>query len=172
MSTLQQEVTMFSVGILTVSDKGAMGEREDGSGRLLHQLIEVLPGKVRVYEIVPDEAEEIRLQLISFCDKWKVDLVLTTGGTGVSPRDVTPEATADVIEHLIPGMGEIMRIEGYRKNPKSILSRGIAGIRNKTLIVNLPGSPRAVRENFEILLPALPHAIEKMKGEGGECGMP
>ncbi|MFQ5580056.1 MAG: molybdenum cofactor biosynthesis protein B [Nitrospiria bacterium] len=163
---------MFSVGILTVSDKGAIGKREDGSGQLLHQLTEALPGKVCVYKIVPDEVEEIRNQLISYCDTLKVDLVLTTGGTGVSPRDVTPEATEEVIDRLIPGMGEVMRIEGYRKNPRSILSRGIAGIRNNTLIVNLPGSPRAVRENFEILLPALPHAIEKMKGKGGDCGKP
>jgi len=163
---------MFTVGILTVSDKGAVGKREDASGLLLHQLVDQLPGKVAVYQVVPDEKEMIRNQLLSFCDRWNVDLVLTTGGTGVSPRDVTPDATQEVIDRLVPGMGEIMRIEGYRKNPRSIISRGIAGIRKKTLIVNLPGSPRAVRENFEILLPALSHAIEKMKGEEGECGTP
>lgn len=163
---------MFSVGILTISDKGAAGKREDASGTLLHQLVDQLPGKVTVYQVVPDEKEEIQSQLISFCERWKVDLVLTTGGTGVSPRDVTPEATLAVIERLVPGMGEIMRMEGYRKNPKAILSRGIAGVRKKTLIVNLPGSPRAVRENFEILLPALSHAIEKTRGEEGECGAP
>ena len=163
---------MFTVGILTISDKGAVGKREDASGLLLHQLVDQLPGKVAVYQVVPDEKEMIRNQLLSFCDRWNVDLVLTTGGTGVSPRDVTPDATQEVIDRLVPGMGEIMRIEGYRKNPRSIISRGIAGIRKKTLIVNLPGSPRAVRENFEILLPALSHAIEKMKGEEGECGAP
>lgn len=161
---------MFSVGILTISDKGSAGQREDASGLLLHQLIDQLPGKVTVYQVIPDEIEIIRNQLISFSDRWQVDLVLTTGGTGVSPRDVTPEATQAVIDRLIPGMGEVMRMEGYRKNPKAIISRGIAGIRKKTLIVNLPGSPRAVRENFEFLLPALPHAIEKMKGDEGECG--
>ncbi|TAK09621.1 MAG: MogA/MoaB family molybdenum cofactor biosynthesis protein, partial [Candidatus Manganitrophaceae bacterium] len=139
---------MFSVGILTISDKGAAGKREDASGLLLHQLVDQLPGKVTVYQVVPDESEEIQKQLIAFCDRWKVDLALTTGGTGVSPRDVTPEATMEVIDRLIPGMGEIMRMEGYRKNPKAIISRGIAGIRKKTLILNLPGSPRAVRENF------------------------
>lgn len=163
---------MFTVGILTISDKGAAGKREDASGLLLHQLVDQLPGKVTVYQVVPDEIEEIQKQLISFCDRWKVDLVLTTGGTGVSPRDVTPEATREVVDRLVPGMGEVMRMEGYRRNPKAILSRGIAGIRKKTLIINLPGSPRAVRENFEILLPALPHAIEKMIGEEGECGAP
>jgi molybdenum cofactor synthesis domain-containing protein len=161
---------MFSVGILTISDKGSVGEREDASGLLLHQLVDQIPGKVTVYQVVPDEKEIIRNQLISFCDRWNVDLVLTTGGTGVSPRDVTPDATEEVIERLIPGMGEIMRVEGYKKNPRSIISRGIAGIRKNTLIVNLPGSPRAVRENFEILLPALSHTIEKMKGDQGECG--
>ncbi len=161
---------MFSVGILTISDKGAVGEREDASGLLLHQLVDQIPGKVAVYQVVPDEKEMIQNQLISFCDRWNVDLVLTTGGTGVSPRDVTPDATEAVIDRLVPGMGEIMRVEGYKKNPRSIISRGIAGIRKKTLIINLPGSPRAVRENFEILLPALSHTIEKMKGDPGECG--
>jgi molybdenum cofactor synthesis domain-containing protein len=163
---------MFSVGILTISDKGAAGQREDASGLLLHQLVNQLPGKVTVYQVIPDEKEAIQSELIAFCDRWKVDLALTTGGTGVSPRDVTPEATMQVIDRLIPGMGEIMRMEGYRKNPKAIISRGIAGIRKRTLIVNLPGSPRAVRENFEILLPALPHAIQKMIGEEGECATP
>ncbi|MFY9270437.1 MAG: MogA/MoaB family molybdenum cofactor biosynthesis protein [Candidatus Manganitrophaceae bacterium] len=163
---------MFSVAILTVSDKGAAGQREDGSGLLLHQLVEQLPGKVVAYEVVPDEKEVIQNRLSFFCDQTRVDLVLTTGGTGLSPRDVTPEATLAVIDRLVPGMGEIMRIEGYRKNPKAILSRAVAGVRKKTLIVNFPGSPRGVRENFEILLPTLPHAIEKMKGEEAECGAP
>lgn len=164
--------TMFTVGILTISDKGSAGKREDASGLLLHQLVDQLPGKVTVYQVIPDEKEAIQNQLISFSDRWKVDLVLTTGGTGVSPRDVTPEATMQVLDRLIPGMGEVMRMEGYRKNPKAIISRGIAGVRKQTLIVNLPGSPRAVRENFEILLPALPHAIEKMKGDEEDCGIP
>lgn len=161
---------MFSVGILTISDRGAAGEREDGSGRLLHELVEKLPGKVVVYKVIPDEKEAIQKHLISFSEEWHADLVLSTGGTGVSPRDVTPDATQDVIDTLIPGIGEIMRMEGFRKNPLAVISRGIAGIRGKTLIVNFPGSPRAVRENFEILLPILPHAIEKMQDIGGDCG--
>jgi len=161
---------MFSVGILTVSDKGSLGEREDLSGRLLHELVAALPGKVTVYEIVPDDRAAIQKRLLSFCDSSQLDLVLTTGGTGISPRDVTPEATEELLDYIIPGIGEIMRMEGYRINPRAIISRAIGGVRGKTLVVNLPGSPRAVRENFEILLPALPHAIEKMKGEGGDCG--
>jgi len=161
---------MYAVGILTISDKGAAGTREDESGRLLHEWVEALPGKVVVYKIIPDEAETIREQLVSFSDGGKVDLVLTTGGTGVSPRDVTPEATQSVIDYLIPGLGEIMRMEGYRKNPRAVISRAIAGVRGRTLIVNFPGSPRAVRENFEILLPILPHAIDKMQGSNADCG--
>ncbi|HLG23035.1 MAG TPA: MogA/MoaB family molybdenum cofactor biosynthesis protein [Candidatus Manganitrophaceae bacterium] len=163
---------MYTVGILTISDKGAAGKREDAGGLLLHQLVERLPGKVVVYQVVPDEEEAIRSGLLSFCDEWGVELAITTGGTGVSPRDVTPEATLQVIERLIPGMGEIMRIEGFRKNPRAIISRGVAGIRKKTLIINLPGSPRAVRENFELLLPSLSHAIDKIKGDDAECGAP
>ncbi|MFQ5598110.1 MAG: molybdenum cofactor biosynthesis protein B [Nitrospiria bacterium] len=161
---------IFSVGILTVSDKGAAGTREDGSGRLLHELVETLPGKVVVYKIVPDEKAAICKEMILFSDEWRVDLIFSTGGTGLSSRDVTPEATQEVLDGVIPGIGEIMRVEGYRKNPRAVISRGIAGVRGRTLIVNLPGSPKAVRENFEILFPLLPHAIEKIQDTGGECG--
>ncbi|MFQ5543035.1 MAG: molybdenum cofactor biosynthesis protein B [Nitrospiria bacterium] len=168
----QDTRTMILVGILTVSDKGAIGERSDGSGQLLHQLLEPLPAKVTVYKIVPDEKKIIQEQLISFSDDKKVDLILTTGGTGISPRDITPDATQEVIDSLIPGVGEIMRTEGYKKNPRAIISRGIAGVRGRTLIINFPGSPRAVRENYEIILPALAHMIEKIKGTGGDCGSP
>lgn len=161
---------MFSVGILTISDKGCAGEREDLSGRLLRELVAALPGKVLVYQVVPDDKEAIQKQLLAFCDEWRVDLVLTTGGTGISPRDVTPDATKEVVDYIVPGIGEVMRMEGYRINPRAIISRGIGGVRGKTLLINLPGSLPAVRENFEILLPALPHAIEKMRGEGGDCG--
>ncbi len=161
---------MFTVGIITISDKGAAGLREDGSGRLLHELVASFPAKVGAYEIIPDEKEAIRKALLAFADDVKVDLILTTGGTGISPRDLTPGVTADVIDTLIPGIGEIMRVEGYRLNPRAVISRGIAGLRGQTLIVNFPGSTRAVRENFEILFPVLPHAIEKMQGLGGDCG--
>lgn len=161
---------MISVGILTISDKGSAGQREDESGRLLHALVETLPGKVVVYRIIPDDRTAIREALISFSDEWHANLVLTTGGTGISPRDVTPDVTEKVIDYSIPGIAEVMRMEGYKINPRAIISRAVAGVRGKTLIVNFPGSPRAVRENFEMLLPVLPHAIEKMLGENADCG--
>ncbi len=161
---------MISVGILTMSDKGSAGKREDESGRVLHEMVETLPGKVVIYKVIPDDRTAIRESLISFSDEWHANLVLTTGGTGISPRDVTPDVTEKVIDYLIPGIGEIMRMEGYKINPRAIISRAVAGVRGKTLIVNLPGSPRAVRENFNILLPVLPHAIEKMLGEESDCG--
>ncbi|MBI3359466.1 MAG: MogA/MoaB family molybdenum cofactor biosynthesis protein [Nitrospirae bacterium] len=161
---------MYSVGILTISDKGAAGEREDQSGRLLHQLVEALPGKVICYEIVPDEQEKIQEKLILFCDQRDLHLILTTGGTGPSPRDVTPEATQEVIRRSLPGMAEVLRMQGYQRNPMAILSRGVAGIRDKTLIVNLPGSPQAISEGWALLLPVLPHCLDKMLGDQSECG--
>ena len=161
---------MITIGILTISDKGSAGTREDESGRLLHDLVETIQGKVVVYRIVPDEKEKIREQLIAFSDEFQANLVLTTGGTGISPRDVTPGVTESILDYVIPGIGEIMRMEGYKINPRAIISRAVAGVRGKTLIVNLPGSPRAVRENFDMLFPVLPHAIEKMLGDEGDCG--
>jgi molybdenum cofactor synthesis domain-containing protein len=163
---------MVRVGVLTISDKGSAGEREDASGALLRELIKKLPAEVVHYQILPDERDRIRAELIRLSDQLRLDLILTTGGTGVSPRDVTPEATEEAIERLIPGMGELMRMEGYRQNPRAIISRGIAGIRGRTLIINLPGSPRGVRENFEILLPALPHTLEKIRGDEADCAKP
>ncbi len=160
---------MFTVGIITISDKGAAGLREDGSGLLLHELVLTFPAKVIAYKIVPDEKEDIRKALLAFSDDVQADLILTTGGTGISPRDLTPGVTEGVIDTLIPGIGEIMRIEGYRLNPRAVISRGIAGLRGRSLIVNFPGSPRAVRENFEILVAVLPHAIEKMQDKSGDC---
>lgn len=159
-----------TVGILTISDKGASGEREDKSGLLLHQLIEKLPGKVICYEVVPDEKEKIVEKLLLFCDCKHLHLVLTTGGTGPAPRDVTPEATQQVIRRPMPGIAELMRMQGYQKNPMAILSRGLAGIRDKTLIINLPGSPKAVSEGWECILPVLPHALQKMLGDQSDCG--
>lgn len=163
---------MIKVGILTISDKASVGTREDTSGALLHQLVAELPAEVVYYKIIPDEREEIQGHLANLADKQKLDLVLTTGGTGVAPRDVTPEATEGVIERLVPGMGEAMRMEGFRRNPRAIISRGIAGIRGRTLIINLPGSTRGVRENFAVLQPALPHTLEKIHGDEGDCGKP
>jgi len=160
---------IFTVGILTISDKGFAGIRDDQSGLLLHRLIETVPGKVTCYEIVPDEKNKIRERLIAFCDQSRVNLLLTTGGTGPAPRDVTPEATETVIERNLPGIAEMLRMKGYQKNPRSILSRGISGIRGGTLIINLPGSPKACQEGMELLLPILPHALEKILGDERDC---
>jgi molybdenum cofactor synthesis domain-containing protein len=122
------------------------------------------------YAVVPDEKEIIAEKLAQWSDKGKTDIILTTGGTGLSPRDVTPEATLSVVERLVPGISEAMRIESLKKTSRAMLSRAVAGTRKKTLIINLPGSPKAVRECLEVVLPVLPHAVEIIKGEVGECG--
>jgi molybdenum cofactor synthesis domain-containing protein len=122
--------------------------------------------------IIPDEKDQIRLTLIDLCDNKKLDLVVTTGGTGVTPRDVTPDATLEVIERVLPGMAEAMRQESLKKTPHAMISRAVAGIRGQTLIINLPGSPRGVRENLAVILPALKHALEKIRGDETECATP
>jgi molybdopterin adenylyltransferase len=160
---------MFSVGILTLSDKGSRGEREDLSGQEIRQVISRLPAKVEAYEVIPDEEEMIVQKLIDYVDRRKLDLVLTTGGTGLSPRDVTPEATRRVLDKEIPGMAEAMRAEGMKITPTAMLSRAAAGIRCRSLIVNLPGSPQAVRENLTVILPVLKHALEKVQGDPADC---
>jgi molybdenum cofactor synthesis domain-containing protein len=159
----------MKVGILTISDKGARGEREDRSGPAVREMIEAAGGEVVRTAIVPDEQADIRKVLIAWSDEG-LDLVLTTGGTGFSPRDWTPEATKAVIERETPGLPEAMRRAGAERTPTAILSRGVAGIRKSTLIVNLPGSERAVRESLAAILPALPHGIEVLKGAASECG--
>ena len=161
---------MITVGILTMSDKGSRGEREDLSGKEIERMLKNLPAEVKAYEIIPDEADIIRSKLIEFVDRKKLDLILTTGGTGVSPRDVTPEATRAVIEKELPGMSEAMRAESLKKNPNAMISRAVCGIRKNSLIINLPGSPKAVRENLAVVLPAIHHAVEKIKGSQEECG--
>lgn len=163
---------MFSTGILTVSDKGSRGEREDLSGPEIRRLVAGLPAQVVVSEVVPDEEEQIARKLIEYADEKSLDLVLTTGGTGLSPRDVTPEATRRVLDREIPGIAEAMRTEGLKITPLAMLSRAVAGVRCRTLIINLPGSPGAVRENLAVLLPVLKHALEKIQGDPRECGRP
>jgi len=163
---------MIRTAIITLSDKGAKGEREDESGRAIREMVAVIGSDVRHYAVLPDERQIITAELSRLADSGEIDLILTTGGTGVAPRDVTPEATREVLDRELPGMAEAMRAESLRKTPHAMISRAVAGIRKQTLIVNLPGSPRAVRENLAVILPALPHAIEKIKGDPSDCARP
>jgi len=156
--------------IITLSDKGAAGERVDESGKVIREMIGAINASPDHYEILPDDIDRIIESLKRLSDSGAIDLILTTGGTGVAPRDVTPEATLAVIDRMLPGMAEAMRAESFKKTPHALISRAVAGIRKQTLIVNLPGSPKAVRENLAVILPALPHAVEKMKGDPADCG--
>lgn len=162
----------FQAGVITVSDKGSRGEREDLSGKEVVRLLEELPISVRETVIIPDEQDQIRQTLIELADGKKLDLIVTTGGTGVTPRDVTPDATLEVIDKALPGMAEAMRQESLKKTPHAMISRAVVGIRGQTLIINLPGSPRSVRENLAVVLPALKHALEKIRGDETECATP
>lgn len=159
----------YRLGVIVASDKGAAGERQDGSSQVIEELAGFL-GTIAERMVIPDDEEMISNELKRMADESSVDLIFTTGGTGLSPRDVTPEATLKVIDRLAPGFTEVMRSEGLKKTPHAMLSRAVAGIRGRTLIINLPGSPRAVKENLNVILPALPHALEIVTGHGGECG--
>ncbi len=147
-------------GILTLSDRSARGERADSSGPALARLIEAEGWSLAKQAILPDDESAIREMLISWVDSNEIDVILTTGGTGFSPRDVTPEATRAVIEREAPGLAEAMRAESLRITPHAMLSRIVAGIRGKTLIVNLPGSPKGAMENLQVILPVLEHAVK------------
>ncbi len=161
---------MIRVGLLTCSDKGARGERPDTSAEAIKALLSGELYRIECYAVVPDEPEAITARLVDWCDREGLDLILTTGGTGLTPRDVAPESTLAVLERQVPGIAEAMRAASLAKTPHAMLSRGVAGVRGQTLIINLPGSPKAVRENLEVVLPALPHALEKIKGSPRECG--
>ncbi|AKN30735.1 cytoplasmic protein [Clostridium carboxidivorans P7] len=160
---------MIKTAIITVSDKGSRGEREDGTGEALKNMLDPNYYSIDYYKIIPDELDKIVEELVYLSDDLKVNLVLTNGGTGFSKRDVTPEATMKVIKKYVPGIGEVMRSESLKVTPKAALSRAIAGIRNDTLIINLPGSPKGAVENLQAVLPALPHGIDILTGKASEC---
>lgn len=159
----------FRAAVITVSDKGSRGERTDASGPELAAILETHGMEIVSRLVIPDEREMISQALIELADSNNIDLILTTGGTGVSPRDVTPDATRDVIDKEIPGMAEEMRRQSGLVTPTAMISRAIAGVRGRTLIINLPGSPRGARENLSFVLGALNHAIEKIQGDERDC---
>jgi len=157
---------MIRVAVVTVSDSCSRGEREDVSGRTIE---ETLPGDgfaVAARGVLPDDRAAIAAELVRLAGRGDIDLVLTTGGTGFGPRDVTPEATTSVCDRMIPGFGELMRMEGFKRTPNAVLSRAVAGIRGGTLVINLPGSPKAVRECLDLFLGLLPHAMLMLRGGG------
>jgi len=157
---------MIKAAILTISDSCAQGKRTDTSGQTIREMLDDAKFEVVEMAVVPDDRRAISEALVRFSDQKGVEIVLTTGGTGLGPRDVTPEATASVCERMAPGLSEILRSQGYKRSPNAVLSRGVAGLRKSTLIINLPGSPKAVRESLEIILDLLPHAVAMMHGGG------
>lgn len=164
------KVDYFNVAILTVSDSRSEGRGMDESGDFLKQAFLKAGYNIKSRDIVADDIDVIAGLLRSYADREGIDLVVTTGGTGFSPRDVTPEATLKVLHRSFPGISEILRMQGMEKTPFAILSRGVSGIRYKTIIINLPGSLKAVREGFEVLEPVIMHAIKKLNGDKGQCG--
>ena len=163
---------MYKVGIITASDKGSKGERVDVSGQVIKEMVTAAGYEVVSLKVVPDEREDLSLEMIRLADIVGVHLILTTGGTGFSKRDVTPEATKSVIEREAPGIAEAIRYNSLQITPKGMLSRGLAGIRGETLIINLPGSPKAVRESLEYILTPVFHGLQILIGDDAECGQP
>lgn len=160
----------WKAAVITLSDKGAKGQRVDESGMLIKRMLEEAGYEIAGYSLLPDEQQLIEKELIRFSDEEKVDLILTTGGTGFSPRDCTPEATLNVATKNVPGIAEAMRYASLQITPRAMLSRAVSVIRGETLIINLPGSPKAVKENLEYILPSLSHGLGILKGVSGECG--
>ncbi len=156
-------------GVICVSDRCSKGLCQDKSGEAIKEILSP-SGETVYYEIVPDEKVIISLAIIKGADTYGCDVIFTTGGTGLAPRDVTPEATKAVTEREVPGISEAIRLRSLDITPKAMLSRAVSGIRGKTLIINLPGSPKAVREALEVVLPVLPHAVETLSGETVSCG--
>jgi molybdenum cofactor synthesis domain-containing protein len=163
------EETRLKAGVLTMSDKGSRGERVDESGKLAGRMLEESGFIIAEYKIVPDRVDDITGTIKEWCDKKKLSLIVTSGGTGLSPTDVTPQAMIKILDFEVPGMAEAMRAESLKKTPHAMISRAMAGVRGTTLIVNLPGSPKGVKENLEVVLPALKHAISKLSGDDGDC---
>ncbi len=161
----------LKVGIITASDKGSRGEREDLSAKVIEEMMEGIGGRVADYALVPDELPILKRCLSEMADAG-LDIILTTGGTGLGPRDVTPDATLQVIERQVPGIAEAMRMVSLEKTSRAVLSRAVAGTRGRTIIINLPGSPKAVRECLGVVLDALPHAIEVLRGDSEDCARP
>lgn len=161
---------MYRVGIITASDKGSKGERVDESGPKIKKIVSSFGYKVVYYKVLPDDKDMISSEMKQLCDENIVDLILTTGGTGFSKRDNTPEATLEIAEKLVPGVSEAIRSYSMQFTPKAMLSRGVSVIRKKTLIINMPGSPKAVKESMECIMPALNHGIDILKGSANECG--
>ena len=160
----------LKVAVITASDKGYRGEREDRSGKYIIDYFREKGWEITEYSILPDEKEVIKNKLIDICDGKKANLILTTGGTGFSPRDITPEATMEIIEKEAPGFSEIIRIEGQKKTPRAILSRAVSGIRKSTLIINLPGSIKGVKDSLDLIYRPLPHGIDIITGRDSDCG--
>ena len=159
----------YRCGVLTLSDKGSRGEREDTSGPQVQKMLRTAGYEMSAYLIIPDQQDLIEQTLVQWVDELQLDLIVTTGGTGVSPRDRTPEATRKVIELEVPGLSEAMRQASLQQTMQAVWSRGIAGIRKGCLIVNLPGSKKAAQENLETVLPALQHGLYKLKGGETDC---
>ncbi len=156
---------MFNAGIITISDGVWRGERPDDSGKVIQESLPAEEFRVVKYEVVPDEVKAISGKLAEWADEGGVDVIITSGGTGLAPRDVTPEATLAILDKVVPGLAEAMRVQTFAKTPFATLSRAVAGVRKKCLIINLPGSPKAVSECLEVVLPAIPHAVQIIKEE-------
>ena len=171
-TTHEQEHGRISVGILTISDKASRGERDDRGGPTIREIVEAAGARVAAYSVIPDDQPEIAAALTRLVDRENLDVVFTTGGTGLAPRDVTPQATLELIDYEVPGLAEAMRAASLAKTPAAMLSRAVAGVRRRSLIVNLPGSPKGVRECLEVIMPAIPHAISTLRAEVGEHRAP
>jgi molybdopterin adenylyltransferase len=160
---------VFTAGVLTISDKGSEGKREDESGQIAARILEKEGYTIVRRKVIPDNRRQIADTLVEWADKDSLSLIVTSGGTGLSPTDVTPQAMKDVIEYEVPGFAEAMRAESLKKTPHAMLSRAMAGVRRKCLIINLPGSPGGVKDNLSVVLPALKHGLSKLGGDTTDC---